>query len=285
VPVLIGILLLVASMLKAHQLATQELPERSILTTRWFLVGTVVFELGFGLWLISGFHERITRWAAVATFAVFFEGSLYLFVIDAPSCGCFGRITVLPWQAMLIDLGGIGLLLAWRPAGSLTVFTHPRWLFVLGLAYVTVAAPVVISVLDYAPQGPMAGLRNDLRLAKTVPLHLKNATLPEVLEKLHKATGLTFTISEALAAPVHLGEVQTEGAQAWAVLEWLAVSQPLPARWEKTADGYQLVRAAPLGVTFPWAFAGLTLVIVTLAAAVVRTQQPKGTRLVDRPVR
>jgi len=276
VPVLIGAVLFAAAMLKGQRAATEDIFAGSILLSRGFIVANVLFELGLGLWLVAGFYERLTRWLGVVTFVGFFEVSLYLHLLDAPTCGCFGRISVLPWQAMVIDLAGIGLLLAWRPAGGLTVWTHPRWLGLLGFAYATVAAMVVVSIVHYAPTGPMASLRNDQRLLKKVPLELENATLPDVLEKLHQATGLTFTVSEAVEVSPDLGNVKTERAYAWSVLEWLAGKHAWPARWEPTADGYRLVRAAPLGLTFPWAFSGLVFALVTMAAVVIRMRQALG---------
>jgi hypothetical protein len=276
VPVLMGAVLFVAAMLKGHQAATEDIFASSILTSRGFVVASVLFELGLGLWLISGFYERFARWVGVVTFVGFLEVSLYLHLLDAPTCGCFGRINILPWQAMLIDLACIGLLLAWQPAGGLTVRTHPRWLGLLGFAYATIAALAVVSIVHYAPTGPMPSLRNDPMLLTKVPLDLENATLPDVLEKLHKATGLTFSVSEAVEVPEDLGNVKTERAQAWAVLEWLAGKHAWPARWEPTADGYRLVRAAPLGLTFPWAFSGLVFALVTMAAVVIRMRQALG---------
>lgn len=272
VPILVGVVVLLAAMLKAHHAATADMPATSFLNTRWFKICTVLFELAFGLWLVSGFYQRITRWLAIGVFAGLFEISLYLHLVDAPTCGCFGRLNVLPWQAMLLDLLCIALLFAWQPGKDLETIRHRRWLLTVILAYVLVAAMVSVSMWDYAPQGPVASLRNDLRLAKPVPLRTEYATVSEVLKQLHQATGLHFSLSERFDEHQDLGRVETERAQAWAVLEWLASKQPRPARWEQTGDGYRLVPAAPLGLTFPWLVGGMILATVTVVSAVVRAQ-------------
>jgi len=272
VPIFIGVVVLAAAMLKAHHAATADIAATSILNTRWFRVCTVLFELAFGLWLVSGFYERITRWLAIAVFAGLFEVSLYLHLVNAPTCGCFGRLNVLPWQAMLLDLMCIGLLVAWQPGVGLEAIRHRRWLLTMILAYVLIAAMVSLSMWDYAPQGPVASLRNDLRLARPVPLRMENATVSEVLEQLQQATGLAFTLSERLEVNGDLGRVDTQRAQAWAVMEWLASKQAWPARWEQTGDGYRLVPAAAMGMVFPWVVSGVILAGFTLCAAVVRAR-------------
>ncbi len=153
VPILVGVVVLLAAMLKAHHPATADIPAKSILNTRWFLLCTVLFEPAFGLWLVSGFSERVTRWLAIAVLAGLFEISFYLHLVDAPTCGCFGRFNVLPWQAMLLDVVCMGLLFAWQPSGDLEAFRHRRWLLTVILAYVLVAAMVSVGMWDYAPQG------------------------------------------------------------------------------------------------------------------------------------
>ena len=51
VRVILGLILLIAAALKAFQLATEPVAESGLLTSRWFLIGGVEFELFFGLWL------------------------------------------------------------------------------------------------------------------------------------------------------------------------------------------------------------------------------------------
>jgi hypothetical protein len=57
-------------------------------------------------------------------------------------------------------------------------------------------------------------------------------------------------------------------------MEWLAQRQAVPVRWDRTEDGYQLVRAARLGRYFPFVFSGL---ILTLAAGYFLAFPPRTT--------
>ena len=52
----LGVLLLTAAALKGHQLATEPVAETGLLTSRWFLIGVVEFELFFGLCLLAGLY-------------------------------------------------------------------------------------------------------------------------------------------------------------------------------------------------------------------------------------
>lgn len=68
VRVVLAAVLLVAAVLKCHQLATSPVLGDGLLDTRWFLIFTVEFELFFGLWLLSGLLPRITWAAALGCF-------------------------------------------------------------------------------------------------------------------------------------------------------------------------------------------------------------------------
>jgi hypothetical protein len=56
-----GLVLLVAFALKGYELATEELFEDSLLTSRWFLILVVEWELFFALWLLGGFYRCYPR--------------------------------------------------------------------------------------------------------------------------------------------------------------------------------------------------------------------------------
>jgi hypothetical protein len=96
VRIALGILLLTAAALKGHQLATEPVAETSLLTSRWFLITVVEFELFFGLWLLANLASRWTHRGALACFAVFTAVSLYKALSGDASCGCFGRVEVNP---------------------------------------------------------------------------------------------------------------------------------------------------------------------------------------------
>jgi len=54
VRIVVGFVLLTAAALKGYQLAAGPVAETGLLTSRWFLIGVVEFELFFGLWLLAG---------------------------------------------------------------------------------------------------------------------------------------------------------------------------------------------------------------------------------------
>ena len=88
----LGLLLLVAAGLKAHQLATEPVPETSLLTSRWFLIIWVETEIVLGLWFLTGLARRAAWGAALACFSVFSLVTLYKALSGDVSCGCFGRV-------------------------------------------------------------------------------------------------------------------------------------------------------------------------------------------------
>jgi len=106
----LGLLLPMAGILKAHQLATEPVANTDIFSYRWSLTGRVYFELIFGVWLLSGLHKRLTWVAAVGCF-VFFSGvTLYKALSGAATCGCFGKVEVNPWYTLILDASAFALL-------------------------------------------------------------------------------------------------------------------------------------------------------------------------------
>lgn len=119
--VALGLLLIVATGLKAHQLATEPILGRGIFNSRWFLLGVVEWELLFGLWLLAGLWPRTTWVIALCCFGVFTAISLYKAISGEATCGCFGRLRVSPWFTLLLDISAILALLAFPPHA-----TEPR---------------------------------------------------------------------------------------------------------------------------------------------------------------
>jgi hypothetical protein len=116
VRVILGLILLTAAALKGHELATEPVAETSLLTSRWFLIGVVEFELFFGLWLCCGLYSRRTWQAALLCFNAFACVSLYKAISGEATCGCFGRVPVNPWYTFILDLTAVAALLLCRPA-------------------------------------------------------------------------------------------------------------------------------------------------------------------------
>lgn len=73
------------------------------------------FEFLGGLWLLLGLKpEQTRRWTAAA-FAGLALASLFQVVSGKCACGCFGRLSISPWLALLFDLLAVAALLGSRP--------------------------------------------------------------------------------------------------------------------------------------------------------------------------
>lgn len=113
--VLISIILLTASCMKAHMLATTPMLGDDILHSRWFNIVVVQFETFFGIWLFVGLLPKLTGLASIGCFTIFAAVSGYKAVSGEASCGCWGAVDVNPWYTMLFDLVVVGLLVVFRP--------------------------------------------------------------------------------------------------------------------------------------------------------------------------
>ncbi len=106
VRVVLGLILLAAAGLKAHQLATGPTAEAGLLTSRWFLVAAVESEIALGLCLLSGVLARTVWLVALGCFAVFACVSFSKGARREASCGCFGTVKVNPWYTFALVAGG-----------------------------------------------------------------------------------------------------------------------------------------------------------------------------------
>ena len=116
---LLGILLLVAAVLKGWQLLTEPAANNDIWSYRPFLILTVEFELALGIWLLSGLFKKAAWLAAISCFSFFSAITLYNGLSGAESCGCFGSIHVNPWITLFaIDIPAVIALAVFRPIGK-----------------------------------------------------------------------------------------------------------------------------------------------------------------------
>ena len=156
VRVALGLVLLAAAALKAHQLATGPVAETNLLDSRWFLMIEVEFELLFGLWLLFGAYPRLTWAAALLLFTTFVAVSLFQIVSGEASCGCFGKVPVNPWYTFAFDAAAVLALLLCRPSARETLaktgarFPKPRALAVVAL-WLIAGIPAAIAMASYTP--------------------------------------------------------------------------------------------------------------------------------------
>ena len=152
----VALVLLVAAVLKGHQLATEPMPGHGLLDSRWLLIGVVEFELFFGLWLLAGISPKPTWAIALTCFTLFTCVSLCKAVSGYATCGCFGRVSVNPWYTTTLDLAIVLSLLRWRPSGHELLFNisvrqlpaRAVGVFVLWLA---VGLPAALAMGSYTP--------------------------------------------------------------------------------------------------------------------------------------
>jgi len=112
---LLGVLLIIAAVLKGWQLLSEPIVDESIWTSRPFLILTVEFELALGIWLLSGLFKKAAWLAAITCFGVFSLVTLYKGITGAESCGCFGKVHVNPWITLFaIDLPAVIALALFR---------------------------------------------------------------------------------------------------------------------------------------------------------------------------
>jgi len=114
-----GLVLIVASILKAHQLLTEPIISSGFWESWLFFVIQVPLELGLGIWLVSGLFRKAAWLVATLAFAGFICVTLHKGLIGAASCGCFGRVHVNPWITLsAIDIPLFLLLVIFRPVGE-----------------------------------------------------------------------------------------------------------------------------------------------------------------------
>jgi hypothetical protein len=125
--IVLSALLLIAALLKAHQLATAPVPETGLLSSRWFLITVVECELALGLWFLTGWHPKLIRLVGMACFALFGSVALFKAFQGAESCGCFGRVTISPWWTAAIDLLAVIALAVFRPESKTLELHRHSW--------------------------------------------------------------------------------------------------------------------------------------------------------------
>jgi hypothetical protein len=151
--ILLGLVLLTATVLKGYQIVTETVPGRGAFSSQWFLLGVVGFELGLGLWLLAGLHPASTRWVTLACFGCYLGVALNQVWSGEVSCGCLGKVAVTPQYMLIFDLVAIAALWVTRPAGSRTFRSFPRPLALCLLLLLLAGATGAIIVKRTKPPG------------------------------------------------------------------------------------------------------------------------------------
>jgi thiol-disulfide isomerase/thioredoxin len=114
-----GAVLVVASILKIHQLLTEPIISKGFWESWLFFVMQIPLELGLGIWLLCGLFRKAVWLVAVLAFGFFIGVTLHKALGGAASCGCFGTVHVNPWITFsCIDVPIFLLLIIFRPRGQ-----------------------------------------------------------------------------------------------------------------------------------------------------------------------
>jgi thiol-disulfide isomerase/thioredoxin len=118
ITVVAGLVLIVASALKIHQLLTEPIISKGFWESWLFFVIQIPLELGLGIWLVCGLFRKAAWMLAVLAFGLFIVVTLQKGLIGAESCGCFGRVKVNPWITFsVIDIPLFLGMVIFRPKG------------------------------------------------------------------------------------------------------------------------------------------------------------------------
>lgn len=111
----IGVFLLFAAALKIQGLASNYIPEHSLLASPHVQVLAIDIEITLGFWLLSGWARRQAWGVAVVFFTVMITLAGYSAWSGQRSCGCFGRIEVNPWLTFAFNVVVLAALTLCRP--------------------------------------------------------------------------------------------------------------------------------------------------------------------------
>lgn len=155
VRVVLGLVLLTAAALKAHQLATGAVIAGENFDSEWLISGAILVEGLLALWLCAGVLP-IWGWRfALFCFSLFSVISFAKGLAGAQTCGCFGDVETSPWGTLILDAVAVFALACCRPVLNTNC---GRFRQLLELVAVTaLLATVTIASADVAGHEPSQG--------------------------------------------------------------------------------------------------------------------------------
>jgi hypothetical protein len=151
-----GLILIIAAVLKIHQLLTEPIISKGFWESWEFFLIQIPLELGLGIWLVCGLFRKAAWLLAVLAFGLFIAVTLQKGLTGAESCGCFGRIKVNPWITLsVIDIPIFLGLVIFHPKGlKLLPPPWPKAAHFFGVAIPTFVAFSIIMPLLYFHKPP-----------------------------------------------------------------------------------------------------------------------------------
>jgi hypothetical protein len=126
---LAGLLLIVASIMKIHQLLNEPIhgwKEGGFWESYEFFLVQIPLELSLGLWLVSGLFRKAAWLVGTLAYLGFIGVTAYKMYTGEESCGCFGLTKVEPWITLsFIDIPFFLLLAIWRPGKDYKLLPPP----------------------------------------------------------------------------------------------------------------------------------------------------------------
>lgn len=171
-PSLVASLLGFAAFLKGYQVFVERSEDA---LPRLMSAGVVAVELLLAFWLVSGFRARAARLSAIVVFLVFSLVTSYQAISGIRNCGCFGRVSLHPWYALVIDVLAITLLVIWKaeiiyPAPSRSMVFWKSLLAILQFAGVALFFTVVPLAADQRAMSPNTVVRPESWVGQRFPL-------------------------------------------------------------------------------------------------------------------
>jgi hypothetical protein len=114
--IIVALLLLVASALKAIDLTQRPVESTLSLTSHPITAVAVEVEIAVALLLLLGLWKPLVARLTAGLFGAFACVALSRVLMGQRSCGCFGAISVAPEYALAVDLVILVLCVAFRPA-------------------------------------------------------------------------------------------------------------------------------------------------------------------------
>ena len=154
---LVGLLLMAAALLKAHEVMNVGFPSwRDNPTGFWesyeFFLLQIPLEFALGAWMVSGLFRKAAWLAGTLCYFFFIFVTLGKALLGYESCGCFGQIHVDPWMTLwIVDVPFFLLLAIFRPKGCKLL--PPPWpntyhAILCGvpiIAFLVLAAPAIVA--------------------------------------------------------------------------------------------------------------------------------------------
>lgn len=199
---LAGLLLIVASVLKFHEMLTTCIPswtdnKYGFWESYEFFLIQLPLEFALGVWMVSGLFRKAAWIAGTLAYFGFIVVTIFKIATGAESCGCFGQVTVDPKITLFaIDIPFFLLLLIFRPKGlKLLPPPWPNTWYLLAVAVPTVGLMILSTPA-------LVAFKPDCKKAVEVkPDEAARNALQEYLKKQQESRKQPQTEAQTLSLP------------------------------------------------------------------------------------